>query len=174
MKSVTNPLTIRWNIKPENKITYFLSKVSGNEESSISLSGSGSQVLSISKGSSIFIIAQAINPPPCDWQPDDPLSNGMSGQNSTGSIPGTYSLNECYPNPFNPTTKIDYALPQDAYVSLRVFNVLGQEVGRLVDEYQTAGYKSVEFDASRLPSGLYFYRLTAGNFVDMKKMMLLK
>jgi hypothetical protein len=174
MKSVTNPLTIRWNIKPENKITYFLSEGSGNEQSSISLSGSGSHVLSISKGGSIFIVAQAIYPPPCDLPPDDPLNTGISGQKSTGSIPGAYSLNECYPNPFNPTTKIDYALSQNSYVTLRVFNVLGQEVGKLVDEFQTAGYKSAEFDASRLPSGIYFYHLTAGSFVDIKKMMLMK
>lgn len=174
VKDVNYPLTISWRSRPENNITYSLLKESVDKQASVSLSGSGSQVLSLPNGGSIFIVAQAIDPPPCDWQPDDPLSNGMSGQNSTGSIPGTYSLNECYPNPFNPTTKIDYALPQDAYVSLRVFNVLGQEVGRLVDEYQTAGYKSVEFDASRLPSGIYFYRLNAGNFVDIKKMIFVK
>jgi hypothetical protein len=171
IKSVTNPLTIHWNIQPENKITYFLSTESGNEQSHVALPGSGSQVLSVSKGAPIFIIAQAINPPPCE---DDPQNAGMSRQKSAGSIPGAYSLNECYPNPFNPTTKIDYALPQNTYVTLRVFNVLGQEVGRLVDEFQTAGFKSAEFNASNLPSGLYFYRLTAGSFTDSKKMMLLK
>jgi subtilisin family serine protease len=88
--------------------------------------------------------------------------------------PTTNALLECYPNPFNPLTVIRYQLSDDANVRLNVFNTLGEEVATLVNEFQSAGYKSVEFNASTLPSGVYFYRLTAGSFTDMKKMLLAK
>ncbi|MBI1804143.1 MAG: T9SS type A sorting domain-containing protein [Ignavibacteria bacterium] len=88
--------------------------------------------------------------------------------------PDAYRLEQNYPNPFNPTTRLNYAIPVDATVSLKVFNVLGQEVATVIDDFQTAGYKSVSFDASSLPSGLYFYRLQAGHFTDTKKMLLVK
>ncbi|GEM_PF-4322194 len=88
--------------------------------------------------------------------------------------PKSFYLAQNYPNPFNPTTRFDYGLPTDEHVTLRIFNTLGQEVAKVVDEFQPAGYKSVSIDAHHLPSGLYFYRLTAGNFTDIRKMLLLK
>jgi hypothetical protein len=89
-------------------------------------------------------------------------------------LPTEFSLAQNYPNPFNPTTTIKYALAVASHVTLKVYNTLGQEVEALVDESQDAGFKSVIFDAGRLASGIYFYRIQAGNFVDTKKLLILK
>jgi hypothetical protein len=94
-------------------------------------------------------------------------------------IPNQFILEQNYPNPFNPSTKIKFTIPQDERretknVSLKVFDVLGNEVATLVDEYKPAGSYDVEFDASRLSSGVYFYQLKAGEYIQTKKMMFLK
>lgn len=90
----------------------------------------------------------------------------------------SFALFNNFPNPFNPTTTIQYALPEDAKVSLKIYNTLGQVVRILIDEIQEQGYKTVEFDASDLPSGVYFYKITANslsnNYTSVKKMMLVK
>jgi hypothetical protein len=86
----------------------------------------------------------------------------------------TFGLAQNYPNPFNPTTTINFTLGQASNVKLSVFNVLGQKVATLVDSRMNAGQQSVVFDASKLSSGVYFYRLDAGNFSSIKKMMFLK
>jgi len=92
-------------------------------------------------------------------------------QNGT---PVTYELSQNYPNPFNPTTMIRFAIPQEGMVNVKVFNTLGQEVATLVNEYRTAGNYEVDFNASSLTSGVYFYTITSNNFTLTKKMMLLK
>lgn len=91
-----------------------------------------------------------------------------------GPVPLNPKLEQNYPNPFNPSTVISYALPSRQNVRLSVYDILGREVLRLVDESQEAGYKSVSFNASNLPSGIYTYRLTAGTFTQVKKMLYLK
>ena len=89
-------------------------------------------------------------------------------------IPVAFELYQNYPNPFNPSTKIGFALPRESKVKLEVFNVLGERVAVLKDEIMPAGVHVVEFNATGLSSGVYFYRLTAGDFVDTKKMVLMK
>ena len=79
-----------------------------------------------------------------------------------------------YPNPFNPVTIIKYGISKDAKVSLQIFNILGEEVSKLVDERQTAGYYQVQWDASRYSSGVYFYRIQAGRWQKVGKMTLLQ
>ncbi|HMS34680.1 MAG TPA: T9SS type A sorting domain-containing protein [Ignavibacteria bacterium] len=89
-------------------------------------------------------------------------------------IPVKYDLSQNYPNPFNPSTSINYDLPVDGKVSLKIFDMTGKEVASLVNEVQTAGYYSINYNASSLSSGVYFYTISAGNFVQTKKMMLVK
>lgn len=89
-------------------------------------------------------------------------------------LPQQYLLEQNYPNPFNPTTRIRYALPQTSDVELAVYNVLGQKVATLLNTQQTAGTYEVSFDATDLASGLYFYQIRAGSFVEIKKMMLVR
>jgi hypothetical protein len=97
-----------------------------------------------------------------------------SGENLEASLPTVYELSQNYPNPFNPSTVIEYALPEDSRVRLEVYNVLGERVATLVHETQSAGYYEARFDATGLASGLYIYRMQAGNFVETRKLMLLK
>ena len=97
-------------------------------------------------------------------------------------VPKNFTLLQNYPNPFNPTTTIRYQLPKSSFVRLSIFNILGQQVRTLVNQTEQPGYKSVSFDGSNLPSGMYFYRITArqtaagqaGAFTDVKKMVLIK
>jgi uncharacterized delta-60 repeat protein len=94
-------------------------------------------------------------------------------------LPDQFNLSQNYPNPFNPTCEIEYALPTDCRVTLSIYNMLGQKVRVLVDEYQEAGYKSVKWDGKddqgqEVTSGVYFYRLDAGNFTQSRKMILMK
>ena len=103
------------------------------------------------------------------------LNNGVSNaEGEEKPILHDFALAQNFPNPFNPRTTIGYQLPARAYVSLRVFTVLGQEIARLVEGVQEAGSKSVDFNASDLPSGVYLYRLEAGESVAVKKLVLLK
>jgi hypothetical protein len=93
---------------------------------------------------------------------------------SQNIMPKEYALFQNYPNPFNPTTNIMFDLPKESYVSLKIYNVLGKEVATLVDNIMPAGHKEILFDASRYASGMYIYKLKAGSFVQVKKMLLMK
>lgn len=100
---------------------------------------------------------------------EDSLSN-----HSTNYFVDEYGLNTNYPNPFNPNTQISYQIPKYEFVNLVVYNSLGQKVAELVKEYQTKGKYSVRFNANNLPSGIYYYKLQAGEFNSIKKMILAK
>jgi predicted GH43/DUF377 family glycosyl hydrolase len=89
-------------------------------------------------------------------------------------VPREFALHQNYPNPFNPSTMIRYDVPDAAAVNLTVYSILGQEVAKLVDAREEAGYHEARFDASGLASGIYFYRLRAGNFVQTKKLVLMR
>ena len=91
-----------------------------------------------------------------------------------GQLPKEFALAQNYPNPFNPTTTIKYDLPTDGHVNLSLFDVLGQRIATLVDADQKAGYISVDWNASHVSSGIYFYRLEAGRFVQTRKLLLLR
>jgi len=91
-----------------------------------------------------------------------------------GVLPVEFELKQNFPNPFNPSTQITFALPNASDVTLEVFNVVGQKVGTLVNTRMNAGYHTVNFDASSLASGIYIYRIKAGNFVQVKNMTLIK
>jgi len=104
----------------------------------------------------------------------DSVRVGVYPQEESSSLPKTFALAQNYPNPFNPTTQIRYELPVDCQVRLEVYNVAGQEVATLVEEGQKAGYKTAKWDAGSLSSGIYFYRLQAGDFVQTRKMILIR
>jgi hypothetical protein len=185
LKDAISPITLSWNIKEANKITYWISKP-GKDNTTIKLSGSGNTIVESSKDGDMIVITQAKDP--CEVQK---AAIGEESLESPLSTPIKYSLGQNNPNPFNPSTVIEYSLPEVAYVILKVYNILGEEVSTLVDEMQEAGYKAVRFDASALPSGVYFYRLSvspsatrdlvpisrdgqAGRFTNVKKMVITK
>lgn len=89
-------------------------------------------------------------------------------------VANSFTLGQNYPNPFNPTTKIDYSISKSSKVTLSVYNVMGQEVAQLVNGVQESGKHSINFNASKLASGVYIYKLSAGNFQETKKMVLMK
>ncbi len=106
------------------------------------------------------------------------VSRGSAFVNVSASnainIPTEYSLSNNYPNPFNPSTIIEYGLPASNNVQLFIYNILGEQVAKLVDEYQNAGYHKVVFHGNDLPSGVYVYRIISGDFISSKKSILIK
>ncbi|MFH1194099.1 MAG: cellulase family glycosylhydrolase [bacterium] len=98
----------------------------------------------------------------------------ISDDETNLEIPGKFRLEQNYPNPFNPSTVIGYQLPVSGFVSLKVFDILGREVDTLVNSYQNAGIYSVEFNASNLTNGVYFYRMDTGAYHNTKKLLVLK
>jgi hypothetical protein len=125
-------------------------------------------------------IITATNLPPAGFQSALIMirgkNTGIVGINSalTSAVPENYILSQNFPNPFNPVTRINYALPKAGVVTLKVYDVLGKETAVLVNEYKNAGNYTAEFNGTSMPSGIYFYKLSSGNFTSIKKMSLVK
>ncbi len=104
-----------------------------------------------------------------------PISNINIIQNHDSTLPQSYYLSQNYPNPFNPGTTINYSVPNTSLVTIKIYDILGRAVATLVNENKSAGNYSVQFNASsKFPSGVYFYRMQAGSFVQTKKLILMK
>jgi len=101
------------------------------------------------------------------------ISSSVDSPEET-SIPQSFYVNQNYPNPFNPSTIISYGVPKNGFVSAKIYNLLGQEIATLFAGYQNAGVHSLTFDASNLSSGVYLYRIQAGNVVETKRMVVMK
>jgi hypothetical protein len=150
VNAVSYPVTLTYEINPENGITY---SFGGSGLNKISNSG----VISLNSNENKFKIA---------------ASNTSGILNS--EMPSSFNLSQNFPNPFNPTTNIFYSIPKDGFISLKVYDMLGTEIASLVNEKKPAGNYSVTFDATQLPSGVYVYKIQAGEFVNSKKMLLIK
>ena len=127
-------------------------------------------------GESLSILADSEDPPTLGeitgsigWGNDD-----VTSVEKLKTVPDNFQLSQNYPNPFNPATKIEYSINEPSLVSLRVFDILGNKISELVNKYQAAGTYRYEFDGSNLSSGTYILQLKAGNFMDTKKMLLMK
>jgi len=153
ISSVEYPITISWKMAGEMKQEHLRVE---NEE--VELRGNGEKRIS---------------------NPDSRVSLRLSAS-SEKELPKTFALYQNYPNPFNPSTTIRYDLPVKSTVSMRIYNLLGEEVRTLVDEVEDAGFRSFEWDASSYASGVYFYRIEARevegslHLVDVKKLVLVK
>lgn len=125
-------------------------------------------------GSTSFDVDNIFMPPVMTSFKQSPCG-GFVGVNPTGMVEyGNFLLSQNYPNPFNPSTIIHYQLPTENWVTLKVYDLLGREVATLVNEVKKTGNYEVIFDGCKLPSGLYFYQLRAGNFSQSKKLILLR
>ncbi|MGE5859408.1 MAG: T9SS type A sorting domain-containing protein, partial [Ignavibacteria bacterium] len=101
-------------------------------------------------------------------------SQSVTTVENNGNVPSKFALEQNYPNPFNPATTIKYSIPVSEFVRVKIYDVLGKEIATLVNREQAAGSYKVEFDGSRLASGIYLFKLQTNNFVETKKMVLTK
>ena len=121
-------------------------------------------------GCTMTLGAVQANRPNVCFEISAPVGITQNGNN----IPTEYALSQNYPNPFNPTTNIKFDLPKEGFVSLKIYDVVGKEVASLVNEVKSAGSYIVGFNGTELSSGVYFYRLESGIFVENKRMILIK
>ncbi len=156
LNEVVYPVQLSWEIQPENGITYSIIPDSGLGRPIANLNQSETATIPSVADHRIRLTAKA------------------SKVRSSHGFPTAYVLSQNYPNPFNPETRIHFELSQSGPVRLVVYDLLGREVATLVDEFKGPGRYDAKFNAASLASGVYFYRLQAGGFVSMKKMLLMK
>jgi hypothetical protein len=154
VRSSSYPLNISWNVTDAKRARYSLVDPSTGKEIAPPLAGTGELLV---RNSQVRMLRLKIVP--------FSLAN---------TLPERYELSQNYPNPFNPTTRIPYALPHEDLVTLKVYNVLGQEVKTLVNERRPAGRYEVSWDAAECPSGVYWYRMTSGEFSATHQMILIR
>jgi len=180
--SVADPVNVAWiTSEPPGMITSNFFAYHGSYSSVDSLRPGEAYWVKVDSNGTLKIssVGPAIEPAaairirPTSELPPAPPQETTEGS-SASDLPVSYSLAQNYPNPFNPVTTIRYALPEANRVTLTIYNLLGQKVAVLVDGEQEAGFKAISFDAGSIPSGIYVYRITAGAYTDVKKMMLLK
>ncbi len=139
-----------WTLQPSGT-THYLNRVSFTDANNGTAVGDYGTILRTTNGGTTFVEENKIN-----------------------EIPTNYSISQNYPNPFNPSTKIRYSVPQSSNVVIKVFDILGNEIETLVNEQKAIGTYEITWYAKHLPSGVYFYQLRAGSFIETKKMILIK
>jgi hypothetical protein len=102
------------------------------------------------------------------------INSTLSLESALGNLPNAIYLSQNYPNPFNPSTKIEFTLPKSEHTTLKVFNILGKEVSTLVSKKLNQGNHTYTFDGKNLASGIYYYQLVAGEYREVRKMILLR
>jgi hypothetical protein len=125
---------------------------------------------SISYTNGLFFLTEDTETTWYAWTIDD----GAVSVEDNDTAPIDFLLEQNYPNPFNPSTTINYAVPEESFIELKVFDALGEEITSLVSETKESGFYNVTFDAANYNSGVYFYQLRTGNFIETKKMILMK
>jgi hypothetical protein len=150
------PINLSWELNPANGINYSFINDSGTGKISVILNEAGNATFNQLNNNRIKLLAT------------------INKSSSDLLLPKDYVLEQNYPNPFNPSTTIKFALPKESQINLTVFNILGEKVRELKNEIVKPGYYEVNFDASMLASGIYLYRIKAGEFVQTKKMILMK
>jgi hypothetical protein len=152
VNSATGPVAVSWHVMANSTLKYTLivTDKSDSKMTTQSLKGDGSMSLQGQESPALRLRVEEHR------------------------IPTSFALRQNYPNPFNPVTLIRYELPSDALVTLTVYDILGKEVTTLVHEQQEAGYYETPFNGESVASGVYFYRLTAGKFISVQKMLITK
>ncbi|MFA7565259.1 MAG: T9SS type A sorting domain-containing protein, partial [Candidatus Neomarinimicrobiota bacterium] len=172
-----NKVTLKWKDNSKVEDGYVIERKQGEASSSSVLDSLGKNVVqyvdTTIEAGQIYIYRVQAYKGSAGSEYSNEASLNLSGIKEE-AIPREYSLSQNYPNPFNPTTTINYQLPISSYLTLKVYNLLGQDIATIFEGVQSAGNYSVTFDASGLTGGIYFYQLKAGSFVENKKFILLK
>jgi len=178
-RSALTEITLTWTVNAVSADGYVIERKQSPQTSfSVldTLKGNGNEYVDKNAGqtkANTYRVKAYLQSTTSDYSDEATLN--ISGVNGGGDgIPKEYSVSQNYPNPFNPTTTIKFALPQSAVTKIIVYDVLGREIQPLINKELKAGYHEVNFYASNLPSGVYFYRIQSGNFISTKKMILLK